>query len=38
LVSTAWVLDDSVRWRIIGYRNLATLVIAIARHATLVAQ
>jgi hypothetical protein len=23
LASTAWVLDDSVCWRIIGYRDLA---------------
>jgi len=38
LVSTPWVLDGSVCWRIIGYRDLATLVIAIERHSILVAQ
>jgi hypothetical protein len=38
LASTAWVLDGSVCWRIIGYRDLATLVIAIERQSILVAQ
>jgi hypothetical protein len=38
LASRAWVIDGSDCWRIIGDRDLATLVIAIERHSIRVSQ